>query len=152
MNYLRASLLFLVLLISGCATLAPSYEEPSLTVTSFKLLPAKGFEQPFAIGLKLINPNSTALNINGMSYQLKVEGHKLSQGVTRDIPLTPAYGESEFKVIVSTNLFSGLKLLQDVMQNPRDTVSYELVAKLDVGWTWLPKLTVTQAGQISLSQ
>lgn len=152
MNYLRVGLLLLMVFVSGCANLTPSYEEPSVAVTSIELLPAKGFEQPFAIGLKLTNPNSSALNINGMSYQLKVEGHRLAQGVTSDIPVTPGYGESEFQVIVSTSLFDGLRLLQDMMQNPRDTVSYELVAKLDLGWTWLPRLTVTEAGEISLSK
>ena len=49
-----ASLFFL----SGCATINPHYEQPSVELVSFKVLPANGFEQNFEIGLKLTNPNN----------------------------------------------------------------------------------------------
>jgi LEA14-like dessication related protein len=142
----------LVLLLAGCETLSPNYETPTLTVTGIKALPAQGFEQPFEIGLKLLNPNPVALSLNGMSYQLIIEGHKLAQGVSNNIPSAPAYGSTDFTVEVSTNLFKGLKLVHELMQNPRETVSYELVAKLDIGWVFLPKLSVTEKGEINFSK
>ena len=138
--------------LSGCATMNLDYEEPSVELISFKILPANGFEQGFEIGLKLTNPNSFELPFNGISYQLNVAGETLARGVSANIPTAAAYGESRFVVPVSASLIGGIKIISVLMSNQGQDVSYQLKAKLDIDIPFVPKLTVIQDGMIPLGQ
>jgi LEA14-like dessication related protein len=138
--------------LSGCATMNLDYEEPSVELVSFKILPANGFEQNFEIGLKLTNPNDFELPLNGISYQLSLAGETLANGVASDIPTAAAYGESRFVVPVSTSLIKGIKVIRALMISQGKDISYQLKAKLDIDIPFVPKLTVIQDGIIPLGQ
>lgn len=138
--------------LSGCAAINLDYEEPSIELVSFKVLPANGFEQNFEIGLKLINPNNFELPFNGISYQLSVAGEALAHGVAANIPTAGAYGESRFVVPVSTNLMGGIRVIRALMYDQGQDISYQLKAKLDIDIPFVPKLTVIREGIIPLSQ
>lgn len=148
------SFYFLVALffLSGCATMNLNYEEPSIELVSFKVLPANGFEQNFEIGLKLTNPNNFELPLNGISYQLLVAGETLAHGVAVNIPTAGAYSESRFTVPISTNLMRGIKVIRALMFSQGKDISYQLKAKLDIDIPFVPKLTVIQDGIIPLGQ
>lgn len=143
--------LLLLLLLSACQTLDPRFESPSVTVESLKALPASGFSQPFEVGLKVVNPNAQELKLSGISYQLSIEGHKLAEGASNQVPAVPAFGEASFTIKVSTNLLGGIKLLNDLLNNPRDAVRYELRAKLGTGLPLLPGITVVESGEFSFT-
>ena len=130
----------------------PGYEEPTVELVSFKVLPANGFEQNFEIGLKLTNPNNFDLPFNGISYQLSVAGETLASGVAADVPMAAAYGESRFVVPVSTSLIRGFKVIRALMEKQGQDISYQLKAKLDIDIAFVPKLTVIQEGIIPLGQ
>ncbi len=153
-NVLPMRIFFVVALffLSGCATMNLDYEEPSVELVSFKVLPVNGFEQNFEIGLKLSNPNSFELPLNGISYQLNVAGETLAHGVAANIPTAGAYGESRFVVPVSTNLMRGFKVISALMNSQGQDISYQLKAKLDINIPFVPKLTVIQDGIIPLNQ
>lgn len=136
--------------LSGCASINLDYEEPSVELTSFKALPVNGFEQNFEVGLKLINPNSFELPLNGISYQLSVAGETLAQGVASNIPTADAYGESRFVVPVSTSLIGGFKVIRALMNSQGKDISYQLKAKLDIDIPFIPRLTVIEEGVIPL--
>lgn len=146
--FFAAALFFL----SGCATMNLNYEEPSVELISFKVLPANGFEQNFEVGLKLTNPNNFELPFNGISYQLSVAGETLAHGVAANIPTAEAYGESRFVAPVSASLMGGLKVIRALMYNQGQDISYQLKAKLDINIPFVPKLTVIQDGIIPLGQ
>jgi len=143
--------LLLLLLLSACQTLDPRFESPSVTVESLKALPASGFSQPFEVGLKVVNPNAQELKLSGISYQLSIEGHKLAEGASNQVPAVPAFGEASFTIKVSTNLLGGIKLLNDLLNNPRDAVRYELRAKLGTGLPLLPGITVVESGEFNFT-
>ena len=146
--FLTAALLFL----SGCATMSPDYEEPTVELVSFKALPANGFEQNFEIGLKLTNPNNFELPFNGISCQLSLAGETLARGVTSDIPTAAAYGESRFVVPVSTSLMGGIKVLKALMDSKGQDIRYQMKAKIDIAIPFVPKLTVIRDGMVPLGQ
>lgn len=148
----RFFLAVLLLVLSGCATLNPDFEQPTVELVSFKALPASGFEQNFEIGLKLTNPNNFELPFNGISCELSVAGETLARGVTADIPTAVAYGESRFVVPVSTSLIGGFKVIKALMDNKGQGISYQLKAKLDIDIPFTPKLTIVQDGLIPLGE
>jgi len=59
-----------MILAAGCATLRPDFVTPSVNVTSFKPLSSETFTPRFEFGMRVVNPNSSALNLRGMSYKL----------------------------------------------------------------------------------
>ena len=146
--FFAAALLFL----SGCATMNPGYEEPTVELVSFKALPPNGFEQNFEIGLKLTNPNNFELPFNGISCQLSLAGEALARGVTSDIPTAAAYGESRFVVPVSTSLMGGINVIRALMASRGQDVSYQMQAKIDIAIPFVPKFTVIQDGIVPLGQ
>jgi len=147
---IRLFFLVALLFLSGCATIDLDYEEPSVELISFKALPVNGFEQSFEVGLKLTNPNSFELPLNGISYQLSVAGETLAHGVASNIPTVSAYGESRFVVPVSTSLIGGFKVIRALMNSKGKDISYELKAKLDIDIPFVPRLTVIEEGVIPL--
>jgi len=144
-----AALLLLAVMLQACAGLRPGYETPTVNVNSFRALPSEGMLPGFEIGLHVINPNPDALELRGISYTISLEGHEIIKGVGNELPVIAAYGEGQFMLTASANLFAGIRLVTDLMSGTRDSFRYELEAKLDVG-ALLPAIRVRDSGQIAL--
>jgi LEA14-like dessication related protein len=52
----------------------------------------------FQIGLRIINPNSHALNLEGIVYTVSLEGHELVKDVGKNFPVFEGYSEGEVKL------------------------------------------------------
>ena len=138
-------------LLAGCVGMGPGYETPSVTLSSFKTLPAESGLPAFEIGLRVINPNPEALELRGVAYTIRLDGHELIKGVGNELPVIDGYGEGEFKLTAAANLFGGIRLITDLMRSDsnKDTFSYEFEAKLDIG-AFRPAIRITDADEISL--
>ena len=75
------SWLLLVLMLAGCATIDPDYERPSVTVSTFRAIPVANGVPNFEIGLRVLNPNATPLELRGVSFSISLDGHKLTHVV-----------------------------------------------------------------------
>lgn len=135
--------------LQACAGLSPNYETPTVTVSSFKALPSDGALPAFAIGLRVINPNREALNLQGIAYTVSLDGYEIIKGVGNDLPVVEGYGEGEFNLTASANLFAGMRLIAGLLSSNKETFAYELEAKLDIG-TFRPAIRVKDAGEIDL--
>jgi len=147
----RALLVVLFLLLGGCAALHPNFEPPKVSLTTFRLLPSEGMAPRFEIGLHVVNPNLTPLPLQGLSYSVKIEGRQILSGVTSELPIIAGYAEGDVVLQATADLFNGLRLLSELMAEPRDTFSYELEAKLDIG-RMLPNIRIKETGEIPLQQ
>jgi len=143
-------LISLALLINGCAGLQADFKEPTVNVTSFRVLPSEGMAPRFEIGLHVINPNRMALDLAGLSYTVSLEGHQILSGVANDLPAIDAYGEGDVTLLATADLFNSISLFADLVRQPRDNFSYELEAILDLGGIY-PNVNVDKKGQISLA-
>ena len=144
---LRASMLLIIL--TGCAGWYPGFEQPVVSVTSFRPLPSTGVVPKFEIGLHVINPNRTALTLHGLAYNVELEGHRILTGVANQLPVIAAYGEGDVLLQASPDLFSTVSLFADLMNQPRERFRFKLDARLDVGGL-LPKIRVEKSGEVSL--
>ncbi len=102
----------------------------------------------FRIGLQVVNPNSRALTLNGMSYSVTIEGNRVLTGARGDLPTVPAYGMADFVIEASPDLFGSARLLGGLLNNPRDDLNYSFKANLDVGRLW-PNITIEENGTFS---
>jgi LEA14-like dessication related protein len=146
----RIITLALTAILSACATMAPDYEEPTVTLSSFKAIPSEGMVPAFEIGLRIINPNSQALNLDGIVYTISLQGYELVKGVGKDFPVIEGYSEGEVKLTASANLLAGIRFVGDMMQSKGGPVEYEFKAKLDLGGLY-PSIKVRETGEINLN-
>lgn len=153
-NLCTSSGVFLILFslcvcfIAGCATMRPGFVTPSVNITSFKPLPSEGIAPRFEISLRVVNPNATQLSLRGMSYKVALNDFDVVDGAANELPVVPAYGEAEFKVVATVGLFEGIRFVNDMLQNSRGQVAYTLKAKLDVG-AILPAINIEKTGNYS---
>jgi len=133
------------IVLTGCANLAPGFEEPLIEVTSIRLKNSGSLAPEFDITLRVSNPNRDALNLDGMTYTLYLAGNKVVSGVANDLPSLLGYGEAVVNLHATLSLFGSLGLLNDLMNQYQESIDYELVTKLDVG-RFYPKITVKQQG------
>jgi hypothetical protein len=145
----RSITIILTVILGACATMSPDYEEPTVTLSSFRALPSEGMVPAFEIGLRIINPNSQALDLEGIVYTVSLEGYELVKGVGKDFPVIEGYSEGEVKLTASANLLAGIRFVGDMMQTKGDTLEYEFKAKLDLGGFY-PSIKVRETGEINL--
>lgn len=136
--------------VFGCAGLEPGFETPTVGVRSFRVLPSEGVAPQFEIGLHIVNPNRTALKLEGIIYSVALNGHKVLTGASSDLPVIGAYGEGDVTLRATADLLSGVSLLASLMKQGQDTFTYELDARLDIG-SLRPRIHVQEKGEISLA-
>jgi len=126
-------LCFLVLLLPACATMDPDYEQPTVTLKSFRALPSEGMVPSFEIGLNVLNPNASSFQLQGVVYTISIQGHDVVKGVGKDFPVVEGYSEETIKLTAAANLFAGVRLVMDLMRSPNENLEFEFEAKLDTG-------------------
>lgn len=138
----------LVGVLAGCAALQPGYETPTVTVNSFRALPAAGALPSFEIGLEVLNPNREPLELAGVSYTVSLAGHDVIKGVANDLPVIEGYGTGQVTLTASANLLAGVQLFTELMRKPTDSFDYQLRAKLDPGG-FRPAIRIEESGTLS---
>ena len=134
-----------IFFLSACATLPSDFEEPAVSVISFKPINSGGITPQFEIVLHVTNPNREPLSIEGMSYTIHIEDNKVMSGVANDLPTIEPYGEAEVTLNATANLMGGFKLLTGLMNTQAEEIDYQFKAKLDVG-TFMPRIDVVKKG------
>jgi len=148
-------LLFAVLLSSGlvcgCTTLSPNYERPTVTLSSFKVIPSEGMVPAFDVGLRIINPNAGALTLQGIVYTISLQGHEIVKGVGKDFPVIEGYSEAVVNLTASANLLAGIRFIGDMLSRHEESFEYGFEAKLDMGGL-LPAIRVRESGVFALHE
>lgn len=135
------------LLMTGCANLL-NFQQPTVDLVGIKALPNTNQGPRFQIDLRIVNPNSTPLTINGVYYELALRDTRFLSGTTNQTHTIPAYGENTVQVETAISMFQVLKLMSKFVAQPdNQALDYALTAKIDVKELFVP-LTVTQAGKI----
>jgi LEA14-like dessication related protein len=134
----------------SCANLNPNYEQPTVTLSSFKAIPSEGMVPAFEVGLRVINPNTTPLDLVGVVYTISLQGHELVKGVGNGFDSIDAYGEGELVLTASANLLAGIQFVGDMMNSPSEELEYEFKAKLDLSGFY-PSINIRETGQINLN-
>jgi LEA14-like dessication related protein len=136
-------------LVGGCASFRSDYEEPTIDVVSIRMLPADGMSPRFEIGLRIVNPNRDPLKLQGTAYSLSLEDLDVLSGVAKDLPTIDGYSEKTILLGATVSLVQGIRLVTKLTRGDKDTVSYKLKVKLDVG-TLAPAIRIREEGELSL--
>lgn len=145
------ALLLLAALTAGCAGLERLRPEPPyVTLAGLRMLDMSLFEQRFEVALRMRNPNGFELPIQGLRYQMELNGAAFAKGASGESVTLPAYGEEVLRLTVVSDLGSTLTQIRRWQQNPPDDLSYRLSGAVDVG-TLAPSLPFDVAGNVALT-
>lgn len=136
--------------LAACTTLSPDYEQPTVTLNSFRALPSEGMTPTFEIGLRVINPNPHPLALAGVVYTIAVQGHELVKGVGKDFPVIEGYSQQDITLAASANLLAGIRFIGDLMQTDSDTLEYSFEAKLDLQGMY-PSIRIREHGAFNVN-
>jgi len=126
------ALAVLAMLLAGCAGLGSYREAPRVSLVSIQPRDLGVFEQHYGLQLRILNPNDTALPIEGMSYSLRINEREFAYGVSRQPVSIPPYGEALLDVDVVSNLLSVLQQLQEADTGKRQALTYRLTGHLSL--------------------
>lgn len=117
-----------ILLIQGCATM--KVEPPSVNVADIRLQDATLLEQRYRLQLRIQNPNPTELLIDGLSYEVEINGKPFAKGLSNRAVTVPRYGSELIEVEGTSTLFDVLRQLVELPKGQAKTVQYHLKGKL----------------------
>lgn len=140
-----------LLVLFGCAQLGQGLEKPSVKLENIALANNNFLSPRFRLSLRITNPNSIALPVEGMTYAVSIEGVELFDGVKNDIPEIAAYSDTLIDVELGTNLLKAASLLSLLKNRTDNNVSYGVDAKIDLSGL-LPSFNVQESGMVALPQ
>ena len=141
--------LLLIVALAGCASLYQDMDPPKVSVDSFRALPSEGAAPRFEIKLRVINPNTDALDIAGVSYSIALLGREIITGVTNDVPLIEGYSEEVVTLEAGIQLFELLRMFTSLGANADEPLEYKFSAKIDFKGL-IPTQRVEDSGVINL--
>lgn len=147
MHFTFATLLLFIL--SGCAGMQTGYDPPTVSLTSFRFIPGDSIVPRFEVGLRIINPNRDALQLEGLFYSISLEDNNIISGVANELPKIEGYGEEDILLEAVVDVIGGAKLLQSLLHSQKSSIEYGFNAKLDLG-SLQPPLRVSEKGEFSM--
>lgn len=143
-------LALLALLLVGCAGLA--LREPlRVSVAGLEPLPGQGLEARFNIILRVQNPNEHAIDFNGVSVELDLEGRSFASGVSDQAGTVPRYGETLLTVPVTVPFTAVVRQVLGMGDNAfGDRIRYRLRGHL--GGHGLVGATFDTTGEMVLAR
>lgn len=98
----------------ACSGLPHDARPPKVSVAEVDIKSLGIFEQRFDVGLRVGNPNDFDLRIEGLEFDLEVNGHAFATGLARTSALIPALSSTVIRVDAVTqsrNLVRQIKTL-----------------------------------------
>jgi len=124
---MRQVMLWLILIsLTGCAGMGYREGDVKVTLTSLSILDSTLMEQRYLVRLRLQNRTRNPLEIEGMSFDVALNGKDFASGVSNRQIRVPAFDESILEVEVSSSLFGIIRQLQALQHNQHRSFDYEL--------------------------
>lgn len=141
-------LALLVCLLAACGTLLEKPQPPQLSLAGVTLLEGNLLEQHFLIKLRVQNPNTIDLPINGLRYKLEIDGQEFVMGQTNQAVTVRRLDSELVEVDAYVKLFDLLKQLKALGKNGK--APYRLSGEAFVGSTnW--RLPFDRTGEFDLT-
>jgi LEA14-like dessication related protein len=104
MGRFRAIAGLLALLVLAACTQIGETRAPQVHVVDIRLLPGGLLEQRFQVDLRIGNPNDFDLPLDGLTFELDLNGRHFAEGFTNQAVTVPRLGEARVSLAASTTL------------------------------------------------
>lgn len=146
----KVIVVFLVILLSGCAGLGSKPEQFKVKIASMQMLQSTLMEQRYQIGLRIMNRSKDRFNINGMSFDIELNGKDFASGVSNEQFKLEPLSETIVKVTVSSTIFGLIRQVNGLNQLKSKPFKYELSGRIysDSGLSGIP---FKEKGEVNLN-
>lgn len=129
----RSVLFVLVAAFTACANLQ-SYPEPlGVSISNLSVVEAGLFEQRYRLGLRVQNPNSADLPINGVAFEVEINDQPFAKGVSSQAITIPRFGEQVMELEAVSTLAGIVRQIAELEKNQQGgSLRYRVKGKLSV--------------------
>jgi LEA14-like dessication related protein len=136
-------------LLSGCAALQTQEDRIRVTIADLKPLESTLMEQRYLVKIRLQNRSKDALKIDGMSFDLDLNGKRFASGVSNQETTVPGFSESMLEVKLSSTVFGLIKQFGALQDRQNGTFDYQISGSLSSPDSMLA-LPFNEKGEINL--
>jgi LEA14-like dessication related protein len=129
---LLAVVAFAAALLAGCAGLPPGMQPPSVTIADFGIGNAGFFEQQFNLRLRIQNPNSEEFKIDGIAFDLDINGQPFAKAVGNQTVAVPRYGSGFMQAEAVSTLGGLIRQFGRFVEGNRATFKYRIKGVLSI--------------------
>jgi LEA14-like dessication related protein len=141
----------MAVLTAACSTMPKEYEMLRVHIADMTPKEMAIFEQRFDVKLRIQNPNDVDFNINGLRFDIELNGRDFANGMSGQHVAVPRFGSEVVEVEVFTTLASFLKQIQDLNAGAGSKVRYRLKGTALVDSPGTFKAPFDEQGEIELN-
>ena len=141
----------LVALVEGCTTLPFQADKVNVSLSDVHITQVGVIEQTYALTLRIQNPNAKPLTIQGLSYNVEINGRNFARGVNPVSLTIAAFGETQIEVSAVSSISSLIEHIVRMKQEKPKTFRYRLTGDLNVPGTIRIGIPFEYAGEIAFS-
>ncbi len=104
----------------------PQPDQFKVNISSMRMLESTLMEQRFQVSLRVMNRGREAVSIDGMSFDIELNGKDFASGVSNEKVSIPAFSEGIVSVNVTSTIFGIIRQLQGMQQNKPKTFHYQI--------------------------
>lgn len=116
-------------LLGGCAGLQLGMKKPEVAVVNIRPLDGTLLEQRFVLTLRVTNPNTSEIAIEGLNFRVDLNGQQFATGVSNRPVVIPRLGDGLVDVTATTGLASLMRQFRELAKG-RDRVDYRVRGRL----------------------
>ncbi len=136
----KTRLFILALLIvcsaAGCKALQSIVRSPTVQLEKAALKSSSLFQGDLEFTFNVTNPNPIGVRLDGLTYQLTIEGKKMLEGNQAQGLALPAMGSRSVTVPITVNYMESFDSLIDFFR--KDSLAYEIAGTFRIGVFTLP--------------
>ena len=138
------------LVLAACSAIPLNLKTPEVSFVGLHAVEASIFEQKLQVRMKVHNPNSIELPVNGLDVDIELADEPFAHGVSAREFVVPADGEAEFDMLVTANAATALLKLAGSSGKAED-VRYKLKGKLSTKLGLLRTIPFEETGQVPIN-
>lgn len=144
-------LLLLSFALTSCAVIPTHIEQPRLDLADIEIQELGLLQQRYVLTLRAQNPNPVALPVRGVRYALDLEDRQFASGTSAEPFRLPAYGETDIRIEVSTNLLRTGQWLLERLQRGDTGLAYTIRGDLDINLAGVGRVPFENSGRVDLN-
>lgn len=117
---------------TGCAGLPPGMQPPTITIADVGLGNAGLFEQQYNLRLRIQNPNPDDFRVDGIAFELEINGQPFAKGVGSETVTVPRFGSGFMAVEAVSTLGALLRQFGRQAVGNRTLYKYRIKGQLSI--------------------
>ena len=139
------------LVLAACSTMPKEYETLRVHIADMTPKDMAIFEQRFDVTLRIQNPNDAEFSINGLRFDIELNGREFANGMSGQRITVSRFGSEVVNTEVFTTLGSFLRQIKELSAANGQKVRYRLKGTAFVDSPGIFKAPFDEQGEIDLN-